>query len=174
MGLSELLLQKSFRPGELGREAVGDALQRGLRAAFLDLDREDGLVELRMTGVVQRVLDIRILQEGGDQRIDDGVVRVQDLNPNRVLLFLEEPHLHGRARSGSADLRFCGSPLLRSTRGIIGGRNAARSDIPYAFVVALGYIALHLTSAAYETPPAWAMIRRSGKQLPPGISPYGH
>src|SRR5207245_5154354 len=129
MALSELLLQESLRPGELGREAIRDAFQRGLRAAFLDLDREDGPIELRMTGVVQRVFDVRILQKGRNQRIDDRVVRVQDLDPNRVLLFLEEPHLHGMARSGSADLRFCGSPLLRSTRGIIGGPTPCRSDL---------------------------------------------
>src|SRR5438552_5046440 len=132
MASGELLLQESLRPGELGREAVGDAFQRGLRAPFLDFDREDGLIELRMPRIVQRVLDIRILQKGRDQRIDDGVVRVQDLNPNRVLLFLEEPHLHGTTRSGSADLRFCGSPLLRSTRGIIGGRSVSGSDIRYS------------------------------------------
>src|SRR2546428_14182025 len=113
MASGELLLQESLRPGELGREAVGDAFQRGLRAPFLDFDREDGLIEPRMPRIVQRVLDVRILQKGRDQRIDDGVVRVQDLNTHRVLLFLEEPHLYVRAWSGYPDLRFCGDRYVR-------------------------------------------------------------
>src|SRR5712691_8017270 len=109
MGLCELLLQQLLRVAELGREALGHALQGGLGAALLHLHGEDGLVELRMASVIQGVLHVGIFQEGGDQRVDDRVVRVQDLDPHGVLLLLEESELHGRVRSGSVDLRLCRS-----------------------------------------------------------------
>src|SRR6266508_1885558 len=110
MGLCELLLQELPRAPELRGEALRDPLERGLRAPFLDLDGQDRLVELRVPGVVQRVLDVRVFQERRDERIDDRVVRVQDLDPDGVFPLLEEAHLHGRVRSGSANLRLCGSP----------------------------------------------------------------
>src|SRR2546426_227051 len=135
------------RPRELAHEAI--------RLPVPDANRRNRVGSAgRFRRWRRDLLDDRILQKGRNQRIDDRVVRVQDLNPNRVLLFLEEPHLHGRARSGSADLRLCGSPLLRSTRGIIGGRNESRSDIPYALWLSLGTPRYTLMSAAYETPPA--------------------
>src|SRR5881628_1007816 len=108
MGLRELLLQEGLRAAEVRREPFGDPLEGGLRIALLHLDRQHGLVELRVARVVQRILDVRVFQEGRDKRIDDRVVGVHDLQTNGVFLFLEEADLHRRMRSGSIVLRFCG------------------------------------------------------------------
>src|SRR5437867_11057321 len=102
MGLRELLLQEGLRAAEIRREAFRDPLEGGLRVALLHLDREDGLVELRVARVVQRVLDVRIFQEGCDQGIDDRVVGIHDLQTNGILLFFEEANLHRKARVGAA------------------------------------------------------------------------
>src|SRR3977135_643269 len=109
MGLRELLLQKLLGAAEIGREALRNAFQYGLRTALLDLDREDGFVQLRMARVVQSIFHIRILQQGREQRVDDGLVRIQDLDADGILLLLEESKFHGEVRRGSADLRLCES-----------------------------------------------------------------
>src|SRR2546426_12761939 len=93
MGLRELLLQDALRAAEVGREAFRDPLEGGLRAALLHLDREDGLVELRVARVVQRILHIWALQQGRDERIDDRVVGVYDLQTNGSLVFFEQANL---------------------------------------------------------------------------------
>src|SRR3989454_4334378 len=108
MGLRELLLQEGLRAAEVRREPFGDPLEGGLRIALLHLDRQHGLVELRVARVVQRILDVRVSQEGRDKRIADRVIGVCDLQTNGILLFLEEADLHRRMRSGSIVLRFCG------------------------------------------------------------------
>src|SRR5881296_3285965 len=102
MGLRELLLQEGLRPAELRREPFGDPLEGGLWVALLHLYRQHGLVELRMARVVQRILDVRVFQEGRDERIDDRVIGVCDLQTNGILLFLEEPYLHWKVRVGPA------------------------------------------------------------------------
>src|SRR5947199_10442025 len=103
MGLRELLLQEALRPAEIRRESFGDALERRLRVALLHLDRQGGLVELRVARVVQRVLDIRILQEGRDERINDRVVGVHDLRTHWMLLFLAQATRHYHARAAAAN-----------------------------------------------------------------------
>src|SRR5256712_9793516 len=126
MGLRELLLQEGLRPAEVRREPFGDPLEGGLRIALLHLNRQDRLVELRMAGVVQRVLDVRVFQEGRDERIDDRVIGACDVQANGILLFLEEADLHRRMRSGSIVLRFCG--LRISPYGGVGIVGAGRAD----------------------------------------------
>src|SRR2546426_8000909 len=102
MGLRELLLQEGLRPAEVRREPFGNSLEGGLWVALLHLDRQDGLIELRMAGVVQCILDVRVFQEGRDERIDDRVVGVHDLQTKGIFLFLEETDLHWKVRVGPA------------------------------------------------------------------------
>src|SRR5207244_10809850 len=102
MGLRELLLQEGLRPAELRREPFGNSLEGGLWVALLHLDRQDGLVELRMARVVQRILDVRVFQEGRDERIDDRVVGVHDLQTKGIFLFLDAADRSWKARGGRA------------------------------------------------------------------------
>src|SRR5436853_2935140 len=108
MGLRELLLQKLLGTAEIVREAFRHALQGGLRTAFFHLDREDGLVQLRVARVIEGIFHLRVLEQGRDQRVDHRIVRIQDLDADGILLFLEDSELHGGVRRGSADLRLCG------------------------------------------------------------------
>src|SRR6267143_2958208 len=120
MGLRELLLQKLLGAAELGRENLRDPFQSGLRTALLHFHGEDGLVELRVACVIQRIFHLRILEQGCDQRVDYGVIRIQDLDADGVFLFLKESKLHEDLRRGSADLRLCGTDSLGLIRR--GGR----------------------------------------------------
>src|SRR5207249_260686 len=97
MGLRELLLQMLLGTAEIVREALRHTFQRRLRTALFHLDREDGLVQLRVARVIQGIFHVRVLEQGRDQRVDHRIVRVQDLDADGILLFLENSELHGRS-----------------------------------------------------------------------------
>src|SRR2546426_24441 len=79
MGLRELLLQEGLRPAELRREPFGNSLEGGLWVALLHLDRQDGLVELRMGGSPRDQVDLANLPSDRDQFLPrDGIARIME------------------------------------------------------------------------------------------------
>src|SRR5213076_1946543 len=94
MSLRELLLQMLLGTAEIVREALRHTYQRRLRTALFHLDREDWLVKLRVARVIQSIFHVRVLEQGRDQRVDHRIVRIQNLNADGILLFLENSELH--------------------------------------------------------------------------------
>src|SRR3989454_623831 len=109
--LRERLLEDRLRiPGSLGQPLRG-TMDRRLGVPLLRLHEEDGLVELRVARDVLRIRDVVVLQEGGDQRIDQRVVRMDDLDLDRGLLLLNELQFHERGLgTGQGYLGFVRGP----------------------------------------------------------------